>query len=77
MGRDAAGDLWAGNARMAARMGAELDGRLDAMQAGDQTMVLLGRGARLLGAVTVADATARHGPPGGGGAAPHKGLRGW
>ncbi|MBK8441544.1 MAG: cadmium-translocating P-type ATPase [Rhodobacter sp.] len=56
MGRDAAGDLWAGNARMAARMGAEVDGRLDAMHAGDQTVVLLGRGARLLGAVTVADA---------------------
>ena len=55
-GRDARGEVWAGNARMAARMGAVVDGRLDAMQAGDQTMVMLGRGAQLLGAATVADA---------------------
>ena len=63
-GRDSAGDLWAGNARMAARMGVADEPLLAQMQAGDQTMVLLGRGAQLLGAATVADAprdTARQG----------------
>ena len=63
-GEDAQGPLWAGNDRMAARNGATLDARLAAMEEGAETMVLLGRGARLLGAVTVADAprdTARQG----------------
>lgn len=55
-GTDATGPLWAGNARMAARMGAGPDPRLAALEASEETLVLLGRGPRLLGAVTVADA---------------------
>ena len=59
-GTDANGTLWAGNARMAARMGAELSHpALADLQAAAQTIVYLGRGARLLGAVAVAD-TPRH-----------------
>ena len=53
-GVDATGPLWAGNARMVQRMAA--DGSLGAVRGGDQTVVYLGRGARMLGAVTVADA---------------------
>jgi cation transport ATPase len=58
-GVDGDGALWAGNARMLERMGA--DGarpELVALQNGAETVVYLGRGARLLGAVAVAD-TAR------------------
>ncbi len=55
-GVDAQGPLWAGNARLAARMGAAPDPRLAGLEAGAETLVLLGRGPRLLGAVTVADA---------------------
>ncbi len=55
-GRDGAGPLWAGNRRMAARMGACLDGPdYAALDAGDQTVVWLGRGAQVLGALSVAD----------------------
>ena len=55
-GVDAVGELWAGNTRMAARMGADLtDAALAELQAGAQTIVYLGRGAVLLGAVAVAD----------------------
>jgi heavy metal translocating P-type ATPase len=50
------GPVWAGNPRLAARMGAALDDpRLVALADGDQTVIYLGRGARVLGAVAVAD----------------------
>jgi heavy metal translocating P-type ATPase len=58
---DAEGPIWAGNARMALRMGADPariaahpDGQV--LTDGTQTLIYLGRGARLLGAATVADA---------------------
>lgn len=55
-GRDAQGTLWAGNQRMAVRMGADIDGpALDALADGAQTVVYLGREAQLIGALTVAD----------------------
>lgn len=60
VGVDDQGMIWAGNARLAARMGAR-SGPVDhpdqiaALHQGAQTMVLLGRGARLIGAITVAD----------------------
>lgn len=55
-GRDAAGALWAGNPRMLARMGAAPDHPgLQGLRDGDETLIYLGRGARLLGAVAVAD----------------------
>ena len=53
-GQDDDGPLWAGNARMAARMGADITALAELAQ-GAQTMVLLGRGAQVLGAATVAD----------------------
>ena len=50
------GGLWAGNPRMAARMGADLSDPLYAgLQDGAETVVWLGRGVQVLGAVTVAD----------------------
>ena len=52
-GQEAEGAIWAGNPRMAARMGATLP-RL-AAQDGAETLIWLGRGAQVLGAVTVAD----------------------
>ena len=55
-GRDATGPLWAGNARIAQRMGA--DTHLEALQHladGALTLTYAGRGSQLLGAVTVAD----------------------
>ncbi len=54
-GRDAQGPVWAGNARMAAHHGVAADARLSAFEEGAETLVLLGRGPRLIGAVTVAD----------------------
>lgn len=55
-GTDAAGGIWAGNPRMAARMGAAIDDpRLNALVEASETVVYLGRGPRLLGAVAVAD----------------------
>ncbi|MEZ5753466.1 MAG: cation-translocating P-type ATPase [Paracoccaceae bacterium] len=55
-GRDATGALWAGNPRLAARMGAPLDHpQLAPLQQGAQTLVYFGRGPRLLGAISVAD----------------------
>ena len=55
-GRTEGDQVWAGNARMVARMGADgADGRLAGLRAGDQTLVHVGRGTRLLGAATVAD----------------------
>jgi Cd2+/Zn2+-exporting ATPase len=55
IGRDAEGPVWAGNARMLARMGAALPTELSALSDGAETLVLVGRGGRVLGAVTVAD----------------------
>ena len=56
-GRDEAGEIWAGNPRMVAHMGAEIiDPVFKAMTGGAETVVWMGRGARVLGAVTVADA---------------------
>lgn len=55
-GYDDKGRLWAGNVRMAARMGASLTGPdIEAMAGSAQTIVYLGRDDRLLGAVSVAD----------------------
>lgn len=55
-GQDDNGPLWAGNARMLAQMGADLDAAgLQHLEAGAETAVYLGRGPLLLGAVTVAD----------------------
>ena len=55
-GVDADGPVWAGNARMVTRMAADVvDPRLAALQAGAETLVHVGRGSTLLGAVTVAD----------------------
>ena len=55
-GRDCEGDVWAGNPRMAARMGADLTTpTFKAMTGGSETVVWMGRGRRVLGAVTVAD----------------------
>ncbi len=55
-GRDCEGDVWAGNPRMAARMGADLTTpAFKAMTGGSETVVWMGRGRRVLGAVTVAD----------------------
>lgn len=53
-GRDAEGPIWAGNARMAARMGAVLP-HLAGASDGAETLIWLGRGAQVLGGVTVAD----------------------
>lgn len=53
-GRDDEGAIWAGNARMAARMGATLP-HLDGVSDGAETLIWLGRGAQLLGGTTVAD----------------------
>lgn len=65
MGRDATGPVWAGNERMLARMGAQAVGAgYDSLRAQAQTLVYLGRGMQVLGAVAVADtprASARDG----------------
>lgn len=55
VGEDAVGPLWAGNARMLGRMGGVLPADLAGLADGDETLVLVGRGPRVLGAVTVAD----------------------
>jgi len=57
-GTDEIGPLWAGNPRLAARMGAALDDPdLLRRAAGDQTVIYMGRGAQVLGALAVADQT--------------------
>ena len=57
-GTDEIGPLWAGNPRLAARMGAALDDpALLRLAAGDQTVIYMGRGAQVLGALAVADQT--------------------
>lgn len=55
-GADAEGPVWAGNARMLARMGASLPPEVAWLADGAETLILVGRGSRVLGAVTVADA---------------------
>ena len=55
-GSDDEGGLWAGNQRMLTRMGAQALPEFEAMRQGAETVVHLGRGDRVLGAVTVADA---------------------
>lgn len=55
-GRDGAGAMWAGNARMAERMGVGIDRpELAVLQQGAETIIYAGKGDRLLGAVVVAD----------------------
>lgn len=55
-GRDAVGTLWAGNPRMAERMGADLSAAaFQDLVRDSQTVIWLGRGSQILGAVTVAD----------------------
>ena len=55
-GSDAAGPLWAGNPRLAARMGASLSHpALAGLADGAQTVIYLGTGTQVLGAVAVAD----------------------
>lgn len=55
-GTDQEGPLWAGNRRMAARMGADVSGAAFApLEEAAQTVVWLGRGAHILGALAVAD----------------------
>ena len=54
-GQDAEGGVWAGNRRMLEKMGAALPEALTPMINGAETLVLVGRGSRLLGAITVAD----------------------
>ncbi|MBL9063297.1 cation-translocating P-type ATPase [Tabrizicola sp.] len=54
-GRDAAGPVWAGNARMLAAMGGTLPDALTPLADGSETLVLVGRGPRVLGGITVAD----------------------
>ncbi|MFK4826228.1 heavy metal translocating P-type ATPase [Paenochrobactrum sp. BZR 588] len=56
VGRDMDGSVWAGNRRMAEMMGASLDhDPLKTFQDSAETVVYLGRGPRVLGAVSVAD----------------------
>ncbi len=55
-GQDSDGPIWAGNARMLEMMGASPDKEgLRALQQGAETVVYLGRGEHILGAVSVAD----------------------
>ena len=56
LGRDSLGQVWAGNARMASAMGATIDNpALTQLEEEARTVVYLGRGPKVLGAVTVAD----------------------
>ncbi|MFC0339426.1 heavy metal translocating P-type ATPase [Paracoccus niistensis] len=56
VGTDALGTVWAGNPYLAAEMDADLGHpALAALDTGSQTLVYLGRGPQLLGAITVAD----------------------
>ncbi len=54
-GSNGEGPLWAGNARMLAAMGATLPPELAPMADGAETLVVVGQGKRVLGALTVAD----------------------
>jgi len=56
VGQHADGVLWAGNARLASEMGESIDHpALQALADGSQTVIYLGLGSTVLGAVTVAD----------------------
>ncbi|GHE60368.1 heavy metal-(Cd/Co/Hg/Pb/Zn)-translocating P-type ATPase [Camelimonas fluminis] len=56
LGRDSLGQVWAGNARMVSAMGATIDNpALTQLEEEARTVVYLGRGPKVLGAVTVAD----------------------
>lgn len=56
VGRHDGTELWAGNLRMAERMGARIDDpALKTLADGTQTVIYAGRGSTTLGAVTVAD----------------------
>lgn len=56
VGFDALGQIWAGNPRLADQMGASLDHpALRALALDAQTVIYLGRGLHVLGAVSVAD----------------------
>lgn len=56
VGNHAEGQLWAGNPRLAAQMKAAIDHpALVALSANSQTIIYLGLGTRVLGAVSVAD----------------------
>jgi heavy metal translocating P-type ATPase len=55
-GQDRSGPVWAGNPFMAKEMGALIDApRLQVLASGTDTVIYLGRGAKVLGAVSVAD----------------------
>ena len=54
-GQDSEGPVWAGNARMLGAMGAVLPEELSGLADGAETLIAVGRGARILGALTVAD----------------------
>lgn len=55
-GAGADGALWAGNPRMATRMGCDIDhSALASLASGSQTVIYMGRGTQLLGALTIAD----------------------
>ena len=56
VGRDEHGQVWAGNARLAAEMGASIDHpALEALAADSRTVIYCGRDGKMLGAVAVAD----------------------
>src|SRR5690606_17895048 len=56
VGRYAQGQLWAGNPRLAAQMGAAIDHpMLEALTADSETVIYLGLDSQVLGAVTIAD----------------------
>ena len=56
VGADASGALWAGNPRLAQEMGARTDHpAFDPLAAGSHTVIYLGRGPDVIGAVSVAD----------------------
>lgn len=56
VGEQADGQVWAGNPRLAAQMGASIDHpALKALAADTETVIYFGRGPRVMGAVTIAD----------------------
>lgn len=55
IGTDGTGPLWAGNVRMLERMGGVVPAEVAMLADGAETLVLVGRGGRVIGAVTVAD----------------------
>lgn len=56
VGEDGDGQVWAGNPRLAAQMGASIQHpRLNALAADTETVIYAGRGSQVLGAVTISD----------------------